>query len=86
MGKLLRSQLSTIDKDRVKIVRGKGLFNAIVMTEKLDAWEVCLRLRDSGLLAKPTHGDIIRFTPPLVINADQIEECAHIIKTTINNF
>lgn len=53
---------------------------------ELDAWEVCLRLRDNGLLAKPTHGDIIRFTPPLVINEDQVKECAEIIKNTINSF
>jgi ornithine--oxo-acid transaminase len=64
-------------------VRGKGLLNAIVIGEKYDAWEVCLRLRDNGLLAKPTHGDKIRFAPPLVITEEQIHECVDIISKTI---
>ena len=51
-----------------------------------DAWEVCLRLRDNGLLAKPTHGDIIRFAPPLVMTEEQMMECTDIIKNTINQF
>ncbi|XP_022342745.1 ornithine aminotransferase, mitochondrial-like [Crassostrea virginica] len=83
LGKILRSELSKLPKEKVKIVRGKGLLNAIVINEKYDAWEVCLKLRDNGLLAKPTHGDIIRFAPPLVINDGELQECISIIKNTI---
>ncbi|XP_039965495.1 ornithine aminotransferase, mitochondrial [Bactrocera tryoni] len=86
MGNLLRSELSTLPKDVVSIVRGKGLLNAIVVNKKYDAWDICLKLRDNGLLAKPTHGDIIRFAPPLVITEEQTRECAEIIKNTILNF
>lgn len=64
LGQVLRSELSKLPKDKVKLVRGKGLLNAIVINDKYDAWEVCLKLRDNGLLAKPTHGDIIRFARP----------------------
>lgn len=51
-----------------------------------DAWELCIKLKENGLLAKPTHGDIIRFAPPLVINEKQLDECVHIIKKTILDF
>lgn len=51
-----------------------------------DAWDVCIKLKENGLLAKPTHGDIIRFAPPLVINEKQLDECIHIIKKTILDF
>ena len=72
----------------ISIVRGKGLLNAIVIKPKdgNEAWDVCLRLRDNGLLAKPTHGDIIRFAPPLVINEKQLFECVDIIRKTIESF
>jgi len=83
MGALLRQELGTLPKDIVSVVRGKGLLNAIVIHSKHDAWDVCLKLRDNGLLAKPTHGDIIRFAPPLVITKSQTEECCDIIKRTI---
>lgn len=83
LGQVLRSELSKLPKDKVKLVRGKGLLNAIVINDKYDAWEVCLKLRDNGLLAKPTHGDIIRFAPPLVISEPQLNECISIIKNTI---
>merc|ERR1712004_133055 len=86
LGNILRTELSQLPKDVVSIVRGKGLLNAIVINPKFDAWEVCLRLRDNGLLAKPTHGDKIRFAPPLVITEDQLRECIDIIKTTILSF
>ncbi|XP_067928481.1 ornithine aminotransferase, mitochondrial-like [Watersipora subatra] len=86
LGQLLRQELSTLPKDKVKLVRGKGLLNAIVIHESIDAWQVCLRLRDNGLLAKPTHGDIIRFAPPLVMTTEQILECAGIIRDTIAEF
>lgn len=86
MGQRLRNELNKLPKDIVPVVRGKGLLNAVVIDKKLDAWEVCMRLRDNGLLAKPTHGDIIRFAPPLVINEAQVDECADIIKKTILSF
>jgi len=79
LGQILRAKLSKLPKDIVKVVRGKGLLNAIVINEKYDAWEMCLRLRDHGLLAKPTHGDKIRLAPPLVLTEAQLEECIDII-------
>ncbi len=84
MGEILRKELRAIDSDMIKVVRGKGLLNAVVIEPKngKEAWDVCLKLRDNGLLAKPTHGDIIRFAPPLVINEEQIMECVEIIKKT----
>lgn len=88
LGELLRSELKAIKSDRITTVRGKGLLNAIVIKEKdgITAWEVCLKLAENGLLAKPTHGDIIRFAPPLVITEEQILECAAIIKKTLESF
>lgn len=83
MGALLRKELSTLPKEIVPVVRGKGLLNAIVIDSKHDAWDVCLKLKDNGLLAKPTHGDIIRFAPPLVINEAELMESVDIIKKTI---
>ncbi|KAH8410732.1 hypothetical protein KR222_001817 [Zaprionus bogoriensis] len=85
MGELLRSELSKLPKDIVSVVRGKGLLNAIVISSKHDAWDVCMKLKENGLLAKPTHGDIIRFAPPLVINESQMLESIDIIKKTILN-
>lgn len=70
----------------VKLVRGKGLLNAIVINDTEDsstAWDICIKLRDNGLLAKPTHGNIIRFAPPLVIDENQLLECIDIIEETI---
>lgn len=88
LGELLRAELRAIKSDRISTVRGKGLLNAIVIKEKdgISAWEVCLKLAENGLLAKPTHGDIIRFAPPLVITKEQIMECAAIIKKTLESF
>ena len=88
LGKIFRSELESIDTDMIDLVRGKGLLNAIVVKPKngKEAWDVCLKLRDNGLLAKPTHGDIIRFAPPLVINEIQLMECIRIIKKTILSF
>ncbi|XP_061613235.1 ornithine aminotransferase, mitochondrial isoform X1 [Phyllopteryx taeniolatus] len=85
MGQLLRSELSKLPSDIVTTVRGKGLLNAVVIkeTKDYDAWKVCLRLRDNGLLAKPTHGDIIRLAPPLIINEPQLRECIDIIHRTV---
>ena len=70
-------------------IRGKGLLNAIVINDSSDsetAWNICLRLKDNGLLAKPTHGNIIRFAPPLVITKDQLIDCINIIILTIKEF
>ncbi len=88
LGTLLREELNKIKSHRLTKVRGKGLLNAIVIKdhEGITAWEVCLRLAENGLLAKPTHGDIIRFAPPLVITREQILECAAIIKDTLASF
>ena len=75
--------------DLVEKVRGKGLLNAIIINdspESTTAYDICLALRDNGLLAKPTHGNIIRFAPPLVINEEQMDECIYIIESTILNF
>ena len=72
----------------IKLVRGKGLLNAVIINPVQDkeAWDVCLKMRDNGLLAKPTHGDIIRFAPPLVISEGQIMEAVEIIKASILSF
>ena len=73
----------------VKLVRGKGLLNAIVINDSQDsqtAWNICLKLRDNGLLAKPTHGNVIRFAPPLVMTEDQLYDCINIITSTIKEF
>ncbi len=91
LGKLFRAEMQKIiDRtDLVVKVRGKGLLNAIVINdteESTTAWEICLALRDNGLLAKPTHGNIIRFAPPLVITEEQLMECIAIIDKTIRNF
>jgi len=83
MGNILRRELSKLPKDIVSIVRGKGLLNAIVINSKYDAWDICLKFRDNGLLAKPTHGDKIRLAPPLVIEEEQLLECCHIISKTL---
>ena len=75
--------------DRVKLVRGKGLLNAIVINDHSDsstAWDICVALKENGLLAKPTHGNIIRFAPPLVMTEDQLHECCDIIEKTILEF
>jgi ornithine--oxo-acid transaminase len=81
MGELLRAGLKQIDSPNIKIVRGKGLLNAIVIEHHNPeaAWELCLALKENGLLAKPTHGDKIRFAPPLVISREQVLECLDII-------
>jgi len=91
LGKLLLTQLKNIHAEfpeLVKLVRGKGLFCAMVITQRNgnSAWEVCLELAKNGLLAKPTHGDIIRFAPPLVINQKQLMECVAIIRKTLSVF
>ena len=75
-----------MDPEVVKLVRGKGLLNAIVIAEKYDAWEVCVKLAENGVLAKPTHGDIIRLAPPLTIKENDLHKALDIIKSTIMSF
>ncbi len=91
LGNIFRKELQNFAKenDLVKLVRGKGLLNAIVINDSEDsdtAWNICLKLRDNGLLAKPTHGNIIRFAPPLVMTEAQLMDCIAIIKRTILEF
>jgi ornithine--oxo-acid transaminase len=92
MGKIFRDGLGSINSPLIKTIRGKGLLNAMVIEptilkgETKTAWDVCLKLAENGLLAKPTHNDIIRFAPPLVINETQIGECLNIIKRSLEQF
>ena len=92
LGEIFRSRLqkNLVDQsDLVNLVRGKGLLNAIVINDAEDsdtAWNICLKLAENGLLAKPTHGNIIRFAPPLVMTQEQLEDCCRIIEETILNF
>ncbi|CAK0785830.1 hypothetical protein CVIRNUC_009042 [Coccomyxa viridis] len=88
LGQLLRHELQTIQSRIVTEVRGKGLFNAIVVRgdRAPTAWDICMRLKENGLLAKPTHGNIIRLAPPLTLTEEQLLECAAIIKKTIMSF
>jgi ornithine--oxo-acid transaminase len=88
LGEIFRKELKTIQSEMVELVRGKGLLNAIVIAPKNNktAWDVCVALKENGLLAKPTHQHIIRFAPPLVINEKQIYEAVDIIKKTIAQF
>lgn len=86
MGKLFREELIKIDSEMIELVRGKGLLNAIVIKPKdgKEAWDVCVKMKENGLLAKPTHQHIIRFAPPLVITEEQIKDAVEIIKKSIN--
>lgn len=88
LGQIFRNELSKIQSDRIDLVRGKGLLNAIVIKPMhgKTAWDVCLKLKDNGLLAKPTHEHIIRFAPPLVITGEQLHEAIKIITNTIESF
>ena len=88
LGQLLRDELNKIDSGMITLVRGKGLLNAIVINPKdgKEAWDVCVALKENGMLAKPTHGDIIRFAPPLVITEEQLLDCVDIIKRTLAQF
>ena len=88
MGVFFREQIKNIQSDLIEIIRGKGLLNAVVIRPKngKTAWDVCITMKDKGLLAKPTHNHIIRFAPPLVITEDQIREATEIIKESILSF
>jgi len=89
MGEIFRNGLESImskpGRDQIKLVRGKGLLNAMIIEPKngVEAWDVCMTMSKNGLLAKPTHGDIIRFAPPLVINEAQINQALDIIETSV---
>jgi len=91
LGKIFRDEMEKFiqENDLVTKVRGKGLLNAIIVNDSPDsktAWNICLKLASNGLLAKPTHGNIIRFAPPLVMTEEQLSECIDIIKNTISEF
>ena len=85
MGELLREELNQIDSPQLRLVRGKGLLNAIVIDspEENAAWDLCLALKENGLLAKPTQGDKIRFAPPLIITEEQVLDCVEIIRKSL---
>jgi len=86
MGEYFRSELRKIEHPMLKLVRGKGLLNAIIIEPRngFEAWDVCLKLKDKGLLCKPTHRHIIRLAPPLIITKEQMDECLQIIKDVFN--
>ena len=91
LGELFRKRMKDFIKtnDLVTLVRGRGLLNAIVINDSPDsstAWDICVALKENGLLAKPTHGNIIRFAPPLVMTEAQLHECCDIIEKTISDF
>ncbi|MBS7786949.1 ornithine--oxo-acid transaminase [Flavobacterium sp. CYK-55] len=91
LGKLFRTKLNEYiqTSNIATLVRGRGLLNAIVINDTEDsetAWNICMALRDNGLLAKPTHGNIIRFAPPLVMNEEQLLDCVRIITETLKQF
>ena len=88
LGKIFRDKLRKIDSDMIELVRGKGLLNAVIIKPKNGkyAWDVCVAMKENGLIAKPTHDHIIRFAPPLVINEEQIMESVEIIKKTLAQF
>ncbi|MDX1603175.1 MAG: ornithine--oxo-acid transaminase [Salinimicrobium sediminis] len=91
LGNLFRRKMDDYIRSSniVTLVRGKGLLNAIVINDSEDsstAWDICMKLKENGLLAKPTHGNIIRFAPPLVMNEEQLLECVSIIEKTLREF
>ncbi len=88
LGQIFREELKKIDSDMIELVRGKGLLNAVIIKPKngKEAWDVCVKMAENGLLAKPTHGHIIRFAPPLIISEEQLMEAVEIIKKSILSF
>jgi len=85
LGKVFREELAKINSPYIKEIRGKGLLNAVSIhhTDEEAAWGLCLTLKENGLLAKPTHGNIIRLAPPLVITEEQVHECCDIIEKSV---
>jgi ornithine--oxo-acid transaminase len=88
LGQKFRAELEKIDSNMIELVRGKGLLNAIIIKPKngKEAWDVCVKMAENGLLAKPTHGHIIRFAPPLIITEEQLMEAVEIIEKSILSF
>jgi ornithine--oxo-acid transaminase len=92
LGEIFRTEMRKLQAERpdlISLVRGKGLLNAVIIKPTNDgrtAWDVCINLKENGLLAKPTHGDIIRFAPPLIITKEQLMDCVNIIRKTILEF
>ncbi|MCF8219655.1 MAG: ornithine--oxo-acid transaminase [Bacteroidales bacterium] len=88
LGKIFREEMKKIDHEMIDLVRGKGLLNAIVIKPKngFEAWDVCVKMAEFGVLAKPTHGDIIRFAPPLIISEEDLREAISRIKKAIMSF
>jgi ornithine--oxo-acid transaminase len=88
LGEVFRERMNLLKQksEHINLVRGKGLLNAVVINETKSAWDLCVTLMQKGLLAKPTHGDKIRFAPPLVITEQQLDECCKIIESTVLEF
>ena len=88
LGKIFRKEFTGIKSEMIELVRGKGLLNAVVIKPKngKEAWDVCLAMKDMGLIAKPTHDHIIRFAPPLVITEGQLMEAIALIKEAFKLF
>ncbi|MEM0994925.1 MAG: aminotransferase class III-fold pyridoxal phosphate-dependent enzyme, partial [Bacteroidota bacterium] len=91
LGKVFRHRMQLLveKSSLLSLVRGKGLLNAVVINDtphSRTAWNICMQLAENGLLAKPTHGNIIRFAPPLVMTEEQLHECCDIIEKTVLNF
>jgi ornithine--oxo-acid transaminase len=88
MGEIFRTEMKTVDSKMIEVVRGKGLLNAVAVkpNKGKTAWDVCLRLKENGLIAKPTHEHIIRFTPPLIIKEPELRSAIEIIKKTFKEF
>lgn len=88
LGKIFREEFNNIKSDMIELVRGKGLLNAVIIRPKGDktAWDICVAMKENGLIAKPTHGHIIRFAPPLTITEKQLREAMDIIKKTFKQF
>ena len=88
LGEIFRNEFRNIKSEMIKLVRGKGLLNAVVIAPKggKEAWDVCLTMKEYGLIAKPTHGDIIRFAPPLTITEEQLRDAIERIKKAFREF
>jgi ornithine--oxo-acid transaminase len=88
LGEIFRSEFRNIKSDMIELVRGKGLLNAVVIKPRngKEAWDVCLAMKEKGVIAKPTHGHIIRFAPPLIINEKQLMEAIGLIKEAFKLF
>ena len=88
LGKIFRDEMNAINSEMIELVRGKGLLNAVVIRNKngKTAWDVCVEMKENGILAKPTHGNIIRFAPPLVISEEQLRDAIEKIKISFKKF